>query len=112
MTNDEFLMSNQLAIKMLTIKSARQLLDRKEISAQELQGEFLKLIRKENPELNAYLSVFENKNHELGIGNRGGALLGIPCIIKDNILIQGQRCTAGSKILENYIAPYGQGQHG
>ena len=33
-------------------------------------------------------------------------LTGVPCDIKDNILVEGIKCTAGSKILENYIAPY------
>jgi aspartyl-tRNA(Asn)/glutamyl-tRNA(Gln) amidotransferase subunit A len=33
-------------------------------------------------------------------------LAGIPCAIKDNILVEGMKCTAGSKILKNYIAPY------
>ncbi len=31
---------------------------------------------------------------------------GIPCAIKDNIFVDGERVTAGSKILDNYIAPY------
>jgi aspartyl-tRNA(Asn)/glutamyl-tRNA(Gln) amidotransferase subunit A len=30
----------------------------------------------------------------------------VPCAIKDNILIEGIKCTAGSKILKDYIAPY------
>jgi aspartyl-tRNA(Asn)/glutamyl-tRNA(Gln) amidotransferase subunit A len=30
----------------------------------------------------------------------------VPIAIKDNILVKDERCTAGSKILENYLAPY------
>jgi aspartyl-tRNA(Asn)/glutamyl-tRNA(Gln) amidotransferase subunit A len=33
-------------------------------------------------------------------------LAGIPCAIKDIILVKDLKCTAGSKILENYVAPY------
>jgi aspartyl-tRNA(Asn)/glutamyl-tRNA(Gln) amidotransferase subunit A len=40
-----------------------------------------------------------------GSGNFG-MLCGIPCAIKDAILVEGEKCTAASKILENYIAPY------
>ncbi|PIP16879.1 MAG: Asp-tRNA(Asn)/Glu-tRNA(Gln) amidotransferase GatCAB subunit A [Candidatus Portnoybacteria bacterium CG23_combo_of_CG06-09_8_20_14_all_37_13] len=32
--------------------------------------------------------------------------VGIPIVIKDNILVKNMPCTAGSKVLENYIAPY------
>ncbi|HQK64063.1 MAG TPA: amidase family protein, partial [Candidatus Staskawiczbacteria bacterium] len=35
-----------------------------------------------------------------------GMLCGIPCAIKDAIMVEGQRCTSASKILENYAAPY------
>ncbi|NPV88133.1 Asp-tRNA(Asn)/Glu-tRNA(Gln) amidotransferase subunit GatA [Coprothermobacteraceae bacterium] len=33
-------------------------------------------------------------------------LQGIPVAIKDNICVEGLPCTCGSKILENYVAPY------
>ncbi|PIW96955.1 Asp-tRNA(Asn)/Glu-tRNA(Gln) amidotransferase GatCAB subunit A, partial [Candidatus Kaiserbacteria bacterium CG_4_8_14_3_um_filter_38_9] len=33
-------------------------------------------------------------------------LLGIPVALKNNILVVGKKATAGSKILENYIATY------
>jgi len=39
-------------------------------------------------------------------GDRAPMLLGIPTAVKNNILIKGKNATAGSKILENYVAPY------
>ena len=33
-------------------------------------------------------------------------LMGVPCIIKDSILVEGQKATSGSKMLENYVAMY------
>ncbi|MEK7659095.1 MAG: Asp-tRNA(Asn)/Glu-tRNA(Gln) amidotransferase subunit GatA [Patescibacteria group bacterium] len=89
-------------IKNLTIKDVKNGLERKDFSSQELRGEFLKLIEKENPKLNAYLSVFDESKFD----ESKGILAGVPCAIKDNVLIEDTHCTAGSKILENYISTY------
>ncbi|WKZ26976.1 MAG: Asp-tRNA(Asn)/Glu-tRNA(Gln) amidotransferase subunit GatA [Candidatus Paceibacterota bacterium] len=35
-----------------------------------------------------------------------GLLAGAPIAVKDNILVRGEACTAGSRILEGYIATY------
>ncbi|MFH1769443.1 MAG: Asp-tRNA(Asn)/Glu-tRNA(Gln) amidotransferase subunit GatA [Parcubacteria group bacterium] len=90
--------------KDLTIKKARELLDKKELSPQELFDLYKKRIGEENDKINAYISVFD---YESNVPSKGDDVLrDIPCIIKDNILIEGKKCTAGSKILEKYTATY------
>ncbi len=96
----------------LTIVKARKALDAKEFSAVELVSAYLAQIEAKNPELNAYLEVYDDvleqaKAADLRIA-RGEStpLLGIPLAVKDNILIEGKHATSASKILEGYIAPY------
>lgn len=97
----------------LTIKQANEGLFKKEFSASELAKEHLAKIKKENVKLNAFLSLDEqsvlNQAKEADEKIAKGIkteLLGIPCSIKDNIMVEGLKCTAGSKILENYTALY------
>lgn len=97
----------------LTIKSIQNKFFKKEIKVIEFIKDYLKRIEKENKEINAVLTLTPDlaltqaeevqKKIEKGIKL---PLLGIPCLIKDNILVEGIKCTAGSKILENYLAPY------
>ncbi len=89
-----------------TIKSVREALKRGDFSASELFDHYHKKILAKNPELNAYLTVFDSVNCKLETVNSSSPLVGIPCAIKDNILIEGTRATAGSKILDNYISAY------
>ncbi len=96
----------------LTISRARELLDNKEISAVELTQYYLDQIKSKNKDLNAFLSVSESAldqaqeaDKEIKNG-QGGSLAGIPLAVKDNILVKGEICTAGSKILEKYKASY------
>ncbi|MBI2003640.1 MAG: Asp-tRNA(Asn)/Glu-tRNA(Gln) amidotransferase subunit GatA [Parcubacteria group bacterium] len=108
-----------MEIKNLTIQGVKAGFAKKEFSPEELRKEFFKLVKKENPKLNAYLEVFDEGvlplatpmalNYDLramGDLQSSRPLSGIPCAIKDNILIDGTRSTAGSKILENYISTY------
>ena len=93
--------------KSYTIRTAREALKRGDFTVAELFKHYHKKILTKNDELNAFLTIFdspsETVNCELETGNY---LCGIPCAIKDNILIEGTRATAGSKILENYISAY------
>ena len=102
-------------LNQLTIKQAADGLRKKEFSATELLSDCLHAIRERDPELHVYLNVFEegarqeaqrademlSDSHE-----ELPPMLGIPLAVKDNILIEGQPCTAGSKILEPYEASY------
>ena len=96
-----------------TISEIRQDLDSKKYSAEELTKEYLNRIKEKDAKIHAFLNVFEKdalleaKKADEKIQNGTASLLtGIPCAIKDNILIEGKRCTSSSKILENYIASY------
>ena len=98
----------------LTISEIHQGLKERKFSAQEITQAYLERIRSQDKEIGAFLIVSEElalnqakevdkmiaQNQELSI------LTGIPAAIKDNILVEGLKCTAGSKILENYLSPY------
>jgi len=100
-------------LKTLTIKEARKSLDAKEYSALELTDAYLVAISERNPEIHAYLEVWEKtareeakKADEMIARGESLPLTGIPIAVKDNILIEGRTASAGSKILENYKATY------
>lgn len=98
----------------LTIKKAHEGLLKKEFSAVELTSAYLSEIKSKDKELNAFLTITDDlalkqakiADEKISLGKAASLLTGIPCAIKDAILVKEQRCTAGSKILENYIAPY------
>ena len=99
-------------LKSLTIEKAGEMLRKGEITSVELAQTYLKNIEEKNKELNAYLEVFDDVLEQAkkadGIikNGKGAEMTGIPIAIKDNILIKGKKCSAGSKILENHIASY------
>jgi aspartyl-tRNA(Asn)/glutamyl-tRNA(Gln) amidotransferase subunit A len=103
-----------MTLSELTIKEARQKILAREISSQELTQSCLEKIEKSDKEIGAFLNIFEKKSLEaaervdqkIAKGEGVAALAGIPLAIKDNILIEGERCTAASRILENYQASY------
>ncbi len=79
----------------LTAEGAKDLLERKEVSGDELFAAYLAAIGERDPELHCYLHVCEDP---------GGA--GIPIALKDVIGTRGIPTTAGSKILEGYVPVY------
>lgn len=103
-----------MKLAYLSIREIQNLFKEKKLSSEELVRYYLDRIKKLNKKLNAYLEVFEEEalkqakesDKRRAAGKSLGILDGIPCAIKDNILLKDKKTTAGSKILENYIAPY------
>jgi len=89
-----------------TIQDIQEGLKKGHFSAEEIFKHYQKKIGKENKKLNAYLSVFDQPHSTALLRYCATALCGVPVAIKDNILIDGTVCTAGSKILKNYISAY------
>lgn len=95
-----------------TITEARALLDAKKISAVELAQAHLDTIAEKDPNIHAYLEVFDDVLAQAAhadtriAGGEKAPLLGIPLAVKDNILIEGRHVSAASKILEGYHATY------
>ena len=99
-------------LNKLTITEAGKRLAAGEITSVQIVEACLAEIEKRNPSLNAYLEVFADarmqakKADERRAAGESHPLLGIPLAVKDNILIEGRRAGAASKILENYVASY------
>jgi len=99
-------------ISTLSIKSTQDALQKKEFSARELTVASLNAIKEKDGDINAFLEVFDDALEQADDVDRkikdglDLPLLGIPIAIKDNMLMEGRRATAGSKILEGFISPY------
>ncbi len=100
-------------LNKLTITEARAKLDAGEISSVDLTVDCLQAIRSLNEATNAYLEVWEDHAMDEARASDSrraeksvlGSLDGIPLALKDNLLVQGRKVTAASRILEGYIAP-------
>jgi aspartyl-tRNA(Asn)/glutamyl-tRNA(Gln) amidotransferase subunit A len=93
-----------------------------EVTARGLAEAHLDLVERQNHALNAWLSIdrasalaqadaadarFASARSDGDAGLAGlHPLLGIPVALKDLISVAGGQCTAGSRILEGYVAPY------
>jgi aspartyl-tRNA(Asn)/glutamyl-tRNA(Gln) amidotransferase subunit A len=97
----------------LTIAKARGSILAGEYTSLDLVNAYLENIKNKDGEIHAYLEVFQDaldhskafdalpleEKEKLPLG-------GIPVALKDNILLEGKKCTAASKILEQYTASY------
>jgi aspartyl-tRNA(Asn)/glutamyl-tRNA(Gln) amidotransferase subunit A len=93
----------------LTITEALQQFAKGNLTSVELTQSYLDWIKALNPKLNAYLTVTEKEalaaaKESDSRKKKKSPLDGIPIAIKDNFMVSGVRTTAGSKILDDFIA--------
>ena len=83
------------------------------ISAEDFVAKTLERIQSIDDKLHAYLSINDDAvkqaqeiDRKIKSGDKVGVCFGMPISIKDNICIKNSKTTCGSKMLENYVAPY------
>ena len=97
-----------------TIHDLHAQLVNKEISAVELTKKVIAHRDSVEKDVHAYLSLSDAKalekaaevDDKSAAGEEISDLAGIPGAIKDNICISGETCTAASRMLEHWVAPY------
>ena len=98
----------------MTISEAAAKLRAHQISSVELARESLRAIRREQPRLNAFITITEDlaleqarrADDELARGVDRGPLHGIPYALKDVFATRGVRTTCGSKLFFDFIPDY------
>lgn len=103
-----------MKLNELTLIQAKEGLRKKDFSSRELTEACLGRIGEADDVIHAYLSLMKDSalaaagdvDKKIADGDTLPDCAGIPLGIKDNILIKGERTTAGSKILEPYAASF------
>lgn len=96
-----------------TIKELSNALQNKEFSSEELVLSYLKRCEAYNTNLNCFISLMPEQaieqaklaDKKIQAGN-ADPLTGIPLVHKDIFCTKGTKTTCGSKMLDNFIAPY------
>ncbi|MBT3197112.1 MAG: Asp-tRNA(Asn)/Glu-tRNA(Gln) amidotransferase subunit GatA [Gammaproteobacteria bacterium] len=100
-------------MKEKTLTELALLLQQRELSSVELTQYYLDRIQRLDTTLNSFISVTGEEalkqaavaDQKIAVGE-AGPLTGVPIAHKDIFCTQGVRTSCGSKMLDNFIAPY------
>ena len=101
-------------LRSFTIDDARAAVQEQRVSAIALAESYYAKIENDDPQIGAFLTLSKERamaqaQRMDALAARGEALPplgGVPVAIKDVMVTQGVRTSAGSKILGNYVPPY------
>jgi aspartyl-tRNA(Asn)/glutamyl-tRNA(Gln) amidotransferase subunit A len=100
--------------KALTATEIARQVSAGKLSAVDVTEEALRLAKTEGGELNAFITLCEEKarfqakavDSAVKNGSAVGRLAGVPVAIKDNICYKDYPTTCASRILDNFVSPY------
>ncbi len=102
----------KIDLKGLDIATAHEHLKKGDFTCVDLAKAYIDEANKCNKDVNAYLEMYDDvlenakKADKMFQEGRATLLTGIPCAVKDNILVNGKVASASSKIIEKYRATY------
>lgn len=88
------------------IDSLNQKLSGGDLDAGQLTKDTISNIKKTDKKLNAWITVLDDAKPAANLDFSKSKLAGIPIAIKDNIITDGIKTTAASRILENFVPVY------
>ncbi len=104
---------NTEELKRLTVAETLRLLRAGKVTSAELVRGLLEIMESSQQDIHAFVTIDAEgalrQAAECDARRAAGEdlpLLGVPIAIKDNMNVIGQPCTASSRILEGYVAPY------
>lgn len=103
-----------MTLPATTVEALQRLVAEGRVSARDVATTCLDRIEARDPELRAFLAVTRDDALDAAAsldaarsrGEPSGKLAGVPMAIKDGLCMRGAPTTAGSRILERYVAPY------
>lgn len=99
-----------MSLAARSITELLALLDKGEIRPSEIVDDVAVAVEARDKTIGGYLSVdWERARRAAEAADPRSLLKGIPVAIKDLISVEGEPCTCGSRMLENYRSPYDAG---
>ncbi len=89
----------------LTLQSYIAQVQNGSLHPQEVIAQYIQKAKDKQSSYNAFIRFHDEYTANITI-DTSNLLAGVPIAIKDNILMKGSISSCGSRMMENYVAPY------